>query len=100
MSNVRETSKEAYEYCQEHGITQGQQKEIVRAMIEKGKPMTRHEIAHRTGIETSSVSARVNKMLKEKALEETAKITCQITGRQAYGVKLINCVDSMNNVHI
>jgi hypothetical protein len=45
---------------------------------------TRREIAKATGIETSSVSARVNKLLTDKVLHELPRRKCSISGIKAH----------------
>jgi Mn-dependent DtxR family transcriptional regulator len=59
---------------------------------------TRAQIANALGMEKSSVSARVNKMLHDGLLLEGNRIKCQLTGRLAYIVmirkKLYNVLPS------
>lgn len=89
MHLVRETSAQAHDEHHASGKAAEQKTAILNAL--GNREMTRRELAHATGIETSSVSGRVNEMLYDNPiiLEECGKRKCSITGKMVYQVRLI-----------
>lgn len=53
---------------------------IVKELNKHPEGMTRRMLSRATGIENSSVSARVNELVKEGKLTEPVKEKCPITG--------------------
>lgn len=75
---IRETSKEAKKHIDKRGITERQAANIfkeIKYMNSMGYKPTRKEIAVMLNIETSSVSARVNNMIKNGWVEEGEQVT-------------------------
>ena len=62
-----------------------QEKKILKYVMSR-KDCTRHEIAAKLNMETSTISARVNSMLKWGVLEESHKRPCGITGRTVWAI--------------
>jgi predicted ArsR family transcriptional regulator len=87
MSNVRDTSFEAYDFVRALGIT-GAQRERIAVYLYRRDSRTRQEISKGTGITINAVCGRVNELVKDYKLEEEAPRTCSITGRQAHPLRL------------
>lgn len=87
MTDIRDTSLEAYEYVNSRGITATQEARIA-AYLYGRNPLTRQEISRGTGIAINAVCGRVNTLVKERHLEEHAKRPCSITGRNAHPLVL------------
>jgi predicted transcriptional regulator len=69
-------------------LTQEKEREIAEVM-KSGRRFTRREIAKITGMETSSVSARVNHMIDLDVIEVDGHIRCPITKRMVEAIRLV-----------
>jgi len=59
-----------------------QEKRILNYVLNRVKPVTRRQIARALKMETSTVSARVNSMLKWGCLDEKTKMLCPISKKK------------------
>jgi len=79
-TQVRDTSIEAY-HGEIVGTKEDRQARIVAECVKKLGTCTRRMVAKELGMETGTVSARVNKLIKDFALHETDfRKPCPITG--------------------
>lgn len=78
---VAETSIGAY-HDHVQGPLEDQQIERVYAALVKHNYASRRMIAATTGLETSTVSARVNELLKRERIREAFVAPCEITGKR------------------
>lgn len=78
-TNIKESSLDAYFDVKQTSTLQDQQRKIINVMI-PGKVYTRRELAVLSGIETSTVSARVNAML-DTVVEVIGKKKDALTGK-------------------
>ena len=69
------TSRDAY-----HALDTGEQCSRILAHVERSGPCTRRMTARALGMETSTVSARVNELVKHGDLCERFIAPCPITG--------------------
>tara|TARA_R100001369_G_scaffold82140_1_gene113683 strand:+ start:232 stop:492 length:261 start_codon:yes stop_codon:yes gene_type:complete len=74
------TSIEAYRTITQDGTVGQQAEEILTYLKIQGKPMTNKEIQRSTGLEISSVSARVNDLKKHNKVVVVGKRPCEVTG--------------------
>jgi len=82
---IRSSSKQVYT-DDIKPMKEFKQSEIVANYV-KGKSVTRRMIAQGLGLETGTVAARVNKLLKDNILVESEdKKPCPITGKRVYWV--------------
>ncbi len=83
---VRESSLAAYH---QGAQTFGRQESIILAAIQPSRDYTRRELAAITGIETSTISARVNALIACGALNEIASARkCSISRKTVNTVRL------------
>jgi predicted transcriptional regulator len=86
-TNVSETSVNCY-----HGhiapLKEMSQCDLVEAEIGRQKVCTRRMVAKSLGIETSTISARVNKLIAENRVIEDGASPCPITGKKVHWLKL------------
>lgn len=86
-TNASETSINCY-----HGhiapLKEMTQCEIVEVEIGRQKVCTRRMVAKSLGIETSTISARVNKLIAEDRVIECGASPCPITGKKVHWLKL------------
>jgi predicted transcriptional regulator len=68
-------------------ITQEKEREIVEVM-KSGRAFTRREVSNITGMETSSVSARVNHLIFIGVIEVSGHIRCPITKKLVEAIRL------------
>jgi predicted transcriptional regulator len=68
-------------------ITQEKERAIAEVM-KSGRRFTRREISKITGMETSSVSARVNHMIFIGVIEVSGQMRCPITKKMVEAIKL------------
>ena len=80
VTNVRETSKEAYAELAEKGKL-GAQEEIILNAMKPSWNYSLQEISKLTGIAINAVSGRVNGLKKKNWLVECGKRSCGITGK-------------------
>lgn len=86
MTAVRQTSIDAYvDTGYERSL---QQQQVLGAL---GKDInTRRELAKKLGMEASTLSGRVNELIKAGKVEVVeSKITCSVTGRRVEGVRRV-----------
>jgi predicted HTH transcriptional regulator len=77
-TNVKDTSLDAFDSIKHSGMQEQQAK--ILAVMEEGQAYTRRELSKLSGIETSSVSSRVNAMLEIFVAVVGIK-KCSISGR-------------------
>jgi len=82
--NVRDSSCIAYaSTAPERALIRAR---IVGLLINQGE-MTRRQIAHQLGLETSCVAGRVNELLSTGAITESEEIRpCPITGKRVHWI--------------
>jgi predicted peroxiredoxin len=68
-------------------ISQEKEREIVEVM-KCGRVFTRREVSKITGMETSSVSARVNHLIFIGVIEVSGQIRCPISKKMVEAIKL------------
>ena len=84
---IKQSSLDAYIELKGKGKMQAQQKTILQKMI-PNLDYTRRELAALTGIETSTISARVNAMLNT-FISVTGKRKCRISGKTVESIAVI-----------
>ena len=88
--NIRDTSREAYREVKGKGVDTIQHKQILDYLRMVGRPLTRRQISQATGIENSTVAARVNTLIKDLGvLYEPYKDKCPISGINVNYVALV-----------
>jgi predicted transcriptional regulator len=80
VTNVRNTSKEAYAELKDEG-TLGKQEETILSVMKEGWNYSLQEISQLTGIAINAVSGRVNGLKKKGWLVECEKRPCSVTGK-------------------
>lgn len=89
---VRDTSVEAYDAANASGLVGAQSLAILNTISEASqhghRNMTRREIAAATGIEISSVSGRVNELVKRGLLYEQEQRESQGSKRKGWALAL------------
>ncbi len=88
LHDVREASRDAY-HNQIAGSRELTQCDQVEAEIIRHGTCTRRMIAQSLGIETSTISARVNKLIEQGRVIECGMHPCPITGRRVNWIKPI-----------
>jgi DNA-binding Lrp family transcriptional regulator len=86
LTNVTSSSLAAFDSIQAH-IMGDSQRKIVEAM----RPdtfYTRKQLARMLGMDTSSVSGRVNELIKDEVIEVVGQIRCPISKRMVEAIKL------------
>ena len=92
---IRKTSKNAYEYNKNSGIS-GSQKKSLYDLVHKmtkgtsGHGVTLKEISRESGLEINAVSGRINDLKKEGLIAECNKRKCSITNRTVTPVTIGN----------
>lgn len=81
---VRDTSIQAYHEERDAGNVASQEKEVLRYISQCAYPPTRREIAHALGLDTSSVSARVNALINEGLIADGQRRKDKTTGKTVY----------------
>ena len=84
----RHTSRIAYKEHNESGKLDQQKQHIKKLLLTK-YPLSRREISKATNIEISSVSGRVNEMIKMGVVEETTKRKCMFSKKLITPVQLV-----------
>ncbi|MCK4830547.1 hypothetical protein KA005_83285 [bacterium] len=77
---IRNTSLEAFKDLPQLTINK-QEKKILKYVMSRAKKVTRHQIARALKMQTGTISARVNSMLKWGVLSENSKTVCPISKR-------------------
>ena len=85
---MRTTSMIAYKEHNESGKLD-QQKQHIKKLLLTEYPLSRREISKATNIEISSVSGRVNEMIKMGVVEETTKRKCMFSKKLITPVHLV-----------
>tara|TARA_R110002020_G_scaffold246481_1_gene460288 strand:- start:307 stop:627 length:321 start_codon:yes stop_codon:yes gene_type:complete len=83
MSNVKDTSKDAYTgltFLGTKSKLSKMQKAIMKQM-EYNQEYTRKELAAKTGMETSTIAGRVNELVKSGAIIIVGKKICSISNK-------------------
>ena len=83
---VTQTSLHSYDALKASGF-KGQHSAICSRM-ERGKVYSRRQVAKVCGLETSTVAARVNDLVKFGQVVEVGTIKCPITGKHVGAIKL------------
>ena len=94
-TQVAETSIRQYRAMKGRGFN-GQHESILSAML-KGQIYSRRQIARMTGLETSTTSARVNKLIELGEIEVCGRIDCPITGVNVEAVRLASVQPELFN---
>jgi len=84
----RTTSRIAYKEHKQSGKLD-QQKQHIKNLLLTEYPLSRREISRATNIEISSVSGRVNEMIKMGVVEETTKRKCLFSKKLITPVQLV-----------
>ena len=69
--------------------------DLVGSEIGRQKVCTRRMVAKALGIETSTISARVNKLIADGLVIETGASPCPITGKKVRWLKIAPAQNSM-----
>lgn len=89
---VRDTSKETYAYLKKENII-SHERRVLLDVLERneglGRLLTRGELAVLTKKEKSSVSARINELIKMKLVKEGERRKDAFSGRLGYSLMLI-----------
>jgi hypothetical protein len=92
---VTQTSLQSYDQLQRSGKLSVLEDRVTAAMQEVEdwgetyEPRTRREIADRLGIQASTISGVVNRLIKTGAIEEIGTTICNITGRRVSRIALV-----------
>jgi predicted ArsR family transcriptional regulator len=84
---VRFTSLAAYRQLQADGTAFYHTERIYAELLVRRRPMSRREVAHETGIETSAIPRAVNELIKLGLVVELEVDDCPITGRLVRPIK-------------
>jgi DNA-binding MarR family transcriptional regulator len=86
---IRDTSLEAHDYVQQSGRATTQEQNILTLFNDNlHLTFTRREVAAALHMETSTVAARINSLVKAGALEEKPRRKCNISGINAIALRL------------
>lgn len=85
---MRTTSRISYKDLIESGKQHKQQGHIIKLLLTES-PLSRREISKATNIELSSISGRVNEMIKMGVVEETTKRKCMFSKKLITPVQLV-----------
>lgn len=93
-TNVSETSINCYH---SHVVPAKElnQCDLVEVEISRQKVCTRRMVAKALGMETGTVSARVNKLIADGLVIEAAASPCPITGKKVHWLKISPAQKSM-----
>ena len=93
-TQVRSTSKEAYQEIINNGKRYTQTKRVLNCIMDlsswNAKDWTLREIATMLDLEMNSVSARVNELKRRGVVKESSKRLCKISKKIVIPVKLAN----------
>lgn len=81
---IRDTSILSYKDIKSSGIENTQLEKVYQYILSSSIPPTRREVSFSLGIDTSSVSARVNKLIEMKMVQEGIKRIDTITKKTSY----------------
>tara|TARA_R100000781_G_scaffold110486_1_gene75978 strand:- start:359 stop:691 length:333 start_codon:yes stop_codon:yes gene_type:complete len=84
----RTTSRIAYKEHKQSGKLD-QQKQHIKNLLLTEYPLSRREISRATNIEISSVSGRINEMIKMGVVEETTRRKCMFSKKLITPVQLV-----------
>lgn len=93
VSHVRDTSKSAFVENIGNGIMIAQIEKVYNFMKDAKQELTRREIAYYLRMETSTVSARINELIKIKKLRVTGKRFCTRSKRLVEVVGMADMCD-------
>jgi hypothetical protein len=90
LHNIRQTSLEAHDYVQSSGKAETQENMIINLMEDnRHLDFTSRELASTLSMETSTMAARVNSLVKAgKILEMTNRRKCSVSGITAAVLQL------------
>ena len=87
LTNVRESSRAAYDELRDTGRL-GRQQQTILDQIKPGRDYSLRELSRLTILEINAVSGRVNDLKKLNLLVEGEKRACTVTGKTITPVKL------------
>lgn len=87
LTNVRESSRAAYDELRDTGRL-GRQQQTILDQIKPGRDYSLRELSRLTHLEINAVSGRVNDLKKMNLLVEGEKRACTVTGKTIPPVKL------------
>jgi len=93
-THVSETSIDCY-HSHVVPLKERRQRDLVEAEIGRQKVCTRRMVAKALGMETGTVSARVNKLIADGLVIETGASPCPITGKKVRWLKIAPAQNSM-----
>jgi len=93
-THVSETSIDCY-HSHVVPLKERRQRDLVEAEIGRQKVCTRRMVAKALGMETGTVSARVNKLIADGLVIETGASPCPITGKKVHWLKISPAQKSM-----
>lgn len=96
---VRDTSAVAFEQNAKSGQSARLRDIIHRAVLRSQTPLTRSEIAERTGLPINTVAGRVNELMKAGMLAELPPVRCPETGRMVHPVTADVEIHRCKNCH-
>ena len=82
--DIRQRSAVAFEQNAQSGQSARLRDIIHRAVLRSPSPLTRSEIAERTGLPINTVAGRVNELMKAGMLAELPPVRCPESGRMAH----------------
>ena len=85
---MRTTSRIAYKKLIESGKQDQQKQHIIKLLLTES-PLSRREISKATNIEISSISGRVNELMKLGVLEEATMRRCMFSKKLIRPVKIV-----------
>lgn len=86
LTNVTETSRHAYAEHRASGLVTASQQKVLDAM-RHGRDYSLSELSAMTGIDKSSVSARINELLASGHVVISRLRHCKITGKEVRATK-------------
>lgn len=87
VTAIQETSVMSYSQLKEEGGL-GKQQSLIVSLIAKEKDMSIGEIAKATGLQKSSVSARIKELIEDEVLVISSRRCDKVSGRLVRPVKL------------
>lgn len=80
---MRDTSYSALRDLEASGRAATRRAQILRCVCSAERPLSRREIARRSGLEIATVAGRVNELVADELLGEV-RGSCPITGRRVH----------------
>lgn len=85
-TNVTSSTLASYDALKAKGMAESQA--LILAYMRHDRIYTRKQIARGLGMETSSVSGRVNELIESEQIEVCGHIKCPISNRMVEAIKL------------